>query len=75
MSVFSPKKRKKGEEDEEDGVLSESIGHYWQTLFESGVKADVLVCVKNETGGDIMLKVRTRRQSLSVAPGSFFPSN
>ena len=54
MSGFSPRKRKK----EEDGVLSEPIGHYWQTLFDSGVKADVLVCVKDEAGGEILLKVR-----------------
>ena len=56
MSVFSPQKRKK----DEDGVLSEPIGHIWQTLFDSGEKANVLVCVRGETGGDVMLKVRKR---------------
>ena len=54
MSVFSPKKRKK---EKEEDVLSESIGHYWQNIFESGERADLLVCVKGENGGDIMLKV------------------
>ena len=56
-SVFSPKKRKN---EDKEGVLSEPIGHYWQTLFESGEKADVLVCVKGENGGDVMIKVRRK---------------
>ena len=68
MSVFSPKKRKTEEvEDEEDKdhVLSEPIGHYWQKIFESGEKADVLVCVKGETG-DVTLKVRENKSSFKI---------
>ena len=66
MSVFSPKRRKQ----DVDGVLSEPIGHYWQTLFDSGERADVLVCVKGESGGDIMLKVRRNgKRTAGVVPG------
>ena len=63
MSVFSPKRRKTDEVEEDgvpvefDGVLSEPIGHYWQNIFETGERADVLVCVKDENGDDVLLKV------------------
>ena len=50
------KKRKKDEEN----VLSEPIGHYWQRIFESGECADVLVSVRGgKDSGDEILKVST----------------
>ena len=56
---------------EEENVLSEPIGHYWQLIFDSGECADVLVSVRGKDGydeqrrykdtdvGDEILKVST----------------
>ena len=38
---------------------SEPIEHFWQTLFETSENADILVCVKGETG-DVFLKVKVQ---------------
>ena len=46
------KKRKSDQND----VLSEPIGHYWQRLLESSEKSDILILVKSEAC-DVMLKV------------------
>ena len=55
------KKRK----NEEENVLSEPIGHYWQRIFDSGECADVLVSVRGKDGCDEILKVSTNYECLS----------
>ena len=55
------KKRKK----DDNNILKENVGQYWNRLLESGENADILLCVKGENGDEI-LKVRKRRKLFKV---------